>query len=51
VGRTETDHDLCAVARIQEDFRASGDDLRELMVSIVTSDSFRYLEVPSGVSR
>ncbi len=51
MGRTETNRDLCAVQQIQDRFRGADYDLRELMVAIAVSDSFRYLTVPSGANR
>jgi hypothetical protein len=51
MSRTETEWDHCAMRDLQADFRASGYDLRELLVAIVRSDSFRYQRVPSGVTR
>ncbi len=51
MGRTETEWDLCSVQRLQEDFHASGYDLRALMIAVVQSDAFRHQQVPSGVIR
>ena len=50
MGRTETEWDLCSVQRLQDDFRESGYDLRELMVAVVLSDAFRHQRVPAGVT-
>ena len=42
LGRIETRGDACAMKRLRESFSASGYDVRELLLSIVTSDAFRY---------
>jgi hypothetical protein len=47
LGRLETDADACSLATIDAAFAASGFDLRELLLSVVTSDSFRYLAAGS----
>lgn len=51
VGRTENYLDACSVARLQEDFRGSSYDLRELLVAVVRSDAFRYRRVESRVTQ
>lgn len=43
LGRYETDADKCSLARVDDAFAASGYRLRELMLALVTSDSFRYV--------
>ena len=43
--RTETSRDACSVAQVQEDFRTSGYDLRELFVAIVRTEGFRSMQV------
>jgi hypothetical protein len=40
LGRTPADGDACLVARAQASMRATGGDLRELMIAIVTSPDF-----------
>lgn len=40
--RAEASADACAVDAIQEAFAASGQDVRELVVALALSDSFRY---------
>ena len=40
--RLETAADACSVAKVQDDFTASGGDIRELLVSITVTDAFRY---------
>lgn len=45
MGRTENGRDACSVAQVQEDFRASGYDLRELLVAIVRTEGFRSMQV------
>jgi len=41
LGRVETKDDECALQAIEDDFFASGGDLRTLRLSIVASDAFR----------
>jgi hypothetical protein len=43
LGRFETDADACSLARIDDAFASSGFNLHELLLSLVTSDSFRYV--------
>jgi hypothetical protein len=43
LGRLETDADACSLAQIDAAFAASGYNLRELLLALVTSDSFRYV--------
>ena len=43
--RLETEEDACSVARLQEDFAASGYDIRELLVAITKTHAFRYRAV------
>lgn len=45
MGRTESTRDACSVADMQEDFRTSDYDLRELFVAIVRTEAFRSMEV------
>jgi hypothetical protein len=42
LGRLETRGDACAMKRLKESFSASGYDVKELLLSIVTSDAFRF---------
>ncbi|MEM1029080.1 MAG: DUF1592 domain-containing protein [Myxococcota bacterium] len=41
-GRAPSEHDVCSLEGVQDRFDASGGDLRDLMLAIVTSDSFRH---------
>jgi hypothetical protein len=43
LGRYETDADACSLAQVDAAFAASGYQMRELLLSLVTSDSFRYV--------
>jgi hypothetical protein len=43
LGRVETDADACSLAQIDDAFAASGYNLRELLLALVTSDAFRYV--------
>jgi len=43
LGRVETDADACSLAGIDDAFAASGYNLRELVLALVTSDAFRYV--------
>jgi hypothetical protein len=43
--RMETDSDGCSVFSLQTEFAESGHDIRELMVAIAKTDSFRYRAV------
>ena len=45
MGRTENTQDACSVAQVQEEFRASNYDLRELFVAIVRTDGFSSMRV------
>ena len=40
--RLPTEADECTLERLRADFEASGQDIRELMIAIATSDAFRY---------
>jgi hypothetical protein len=42
-GRTESKADSCAIQKLRNEFDASHGDMRELLVQVVLSDSFRYL--------
>jgi hypothetical protein len=42
LGREETDDDLCTLQKTRERFVAAKGDLRELIVSTVLGDAFRY---------
>ncbi|HMJ10802.1 MAG TPA: DUF1592 domain-containing protein [Polyangiaceae bacterium] len=42
LGRLETRADACSMKRLRDDFSASGYDVKELLLSIVTSDAFRF---------
>lgn len=44
LGRVESDADTCSLARLDDAFAASGFNLRELLLSLVSSDSFRYVD-------
>lgn len=43
--RVESDQDACSVAALQKKFAESNYDVRELLVAIATTDSFRYRAV------
>ncbi|MEM9691912.1 MAG: DUF1588 domain-containing protein [Myxococcota bacterium] len=47
-GRSPAEYDLCSLNDVQERFSASGGDLRELMLAIVTSDAFRHYRQDGG---
>jgi hypothetical protein len=42
MGRQEEATDTCTIATLRDDFAASGQNLRELLLTIVTSDAFLY---------
>jgi hypothetical protein len=42
MGRGEQTEDVCSLDQIKADFAATGGDFRELLVSMATSDAFRY---------
>ena len=48
LGRTDAPGDATSVTRSHETFSAADRDLRELIVAVVTSDSFRYRAVPGA---
>ena len=45
LGRFEGSEDACTLASIKQDFAASDFDVKTLLVSLVTSDAFRYRKV------
>jgi hypothetical protein len=47
-GRELEGADACAVAQAKEAFRSSGGDLKEVLVVMAMSDSFRFASVPGG---
>jgi len=44
LGRLETDADACSLAAIDTAFAASGYRMRALLLAVVTSDAFRYVD-------
>jgi Protein of unknown function (DUF1588)/Protein of unknown function (DUF1592)/Protein of unknown function (DUF1585)/Protein of unknown function (DUF1595)/Protein of unknown function (DUF1587) len=42
MGRAEQAEDVCSLAQIKDDFSSSGGDFRELLVSMATSNAFRF---------
>lgn len=44
-GRADTPADACSLARLGQDFHASGGDLRKLLVALTQTDAFRYRTV------
>ena len=46
LGRSEKPEDTCSVQQIQHAFYAGGGDFRSLLLSIATSDSFRFRSAP-----
>ena len=48
LGRTRTDADACSLRAVQASFDGSGQDLRQLLIDIVSSDSFRYRSSIAG---
>lgn len=46
LGRVESPDDGCALSAVQTTFKESGGDLKELLVAIATSDSFRLRRAP-----
>ncbi|MDF3069391.1 MAG: hypothetical protein K0R38_4992 [Polyangiaceae bacterium] len=45
LGRFEGAEDACTLQQLAHDFEASGYDVRELLLSLVTSDAFRHRKV------
>lgn len=45
LGRSTSDDDACALQHIREQFVASGGNVRELIVSLATSDAFRNVRL------
>ncbi len=45
-GRVEAPADACALSPIQDGFRASGGDMKGLLLTMVKSDAFRYRSQP-----
>lgn len=45
LGRFEGAEDACTLQQLRQDFEASGFDVKALLLSLVTSDSFRYRKV------
>ncbi|MFB6263283.1 MAG: DUF1592 domain-containing protein [Bradymonadaceae bacterium] len=50
LGRQPNDRERCSLYHVQQAFRESGGDFRELLVALVTSDAFRYRRISSGGS-
>jgi hypothetical protein len=48
LGRSTGDDDACAMSQMYDAFESSDFDLRELVVAMVMSPSFRYLRVEGG---
>jgi hypothetical protein len=48
LGRTRAEGDDCSLGRIQTSFTDSGQDLKQLLIDIVSSDSFRYRASVAG---
>jgi hypothetical protein len=42
MGRGEQVEDVCSLEQIKDDFSSSGGDFRELLVSLATSNAFRF---------
>jgi hypothetical protein len=42
LGRTKTTDDACSLSRLVTSFNSSGQNMKQLLVDIVTADSFRY---------
>ena len=42
MGRIEQEADLCSIRSVLDSFQATGGDLKEVLVSLVLSDSFRF---------
>jgi hypothetical protein len=42
MGRAEQDADVCSLERVKADFAGSGGDFRELLISLATTDAFRF---------
>lgn len=42
MGRAEQQADACSLEQVKEDFAAAGGDFRELLVSLATTDAFRF---------
>jgi hypothetical protein len=49
LGRMESSDDACVLSAIRDGFAGSGGDIRQLLVSLVRSDAFRYVRT-SGSS-
>lgn len=48
LSRTETDDDLCSLARVEDSFIAQNKDLRSLILEVIKSDSFRLRSIAKG---
>jgi hypothetical protein len=42
-GRVVSDDEVCSVQSVQDDFKASGYNVQELLLALTQSDSFLYL--------
>jgi hypothetical protein len=42
MGRAEQRSDLCSLERVKTEFSAAGGDFRELLISLATTDAFRF---------
>jgi hypothetical protein len=48
LGRAQTSDDACSQSRLVGSFNASGQNIKQLLVDIVTADSFRYRNASTG---
>jgi hypothetical protein len=48
LGRAQTSDDACSQSRLVASFNASGQNIKQLLVDIVTADSFRYRNASTG---
>ena len=45
MGRAEQDEDVCSLERAKTDFASTGGDFKELLISLATTDAFRFRPV------
>ena len=45
MGRAEQQADACSLEQVKQDFTSAGGDFRTLLVSLATTDAFRFRPV------
>jgi hypothetical protein len=51
MGRVEQEEDLCSLNDIRHKFAASGNDLREVLIAMATTEAFRYRKLTPDAAK